>query len=489
MIRTILIDDEYWALEGLKQIVDWEALGFKIVGSFNGPQEALEKIKNGLACSLIITDIRMPGMSGLDMIAEIQRICPDMYFILISGYAEFNYAQQALRLQISDYILKPIDKNELIKVLQKVKIKNNNHNPVAGLPSIEKEMESLKSMATFGKKVVEDPFWSTYKNERFIFCISTSLPEEAANLAPSSGIRSKMFSAESSKYVLAFCADESKIKDCLSQISAVFNEVQSGICFQQPGMEIPKVYRLAMNAYYTHFFNPNIFCSVSTAPNKERIRPYVKAFQDFLDSLKYDKLYQTIENFYAFATEEKLDADAYIQFFNHIAQMLNPKLSSPNLDISFLSAGSLQEYHNGTSAYALLYNSIDTIQSANHIDSVSNQQSARSLIPSVQKYINDNFQNELNLSILSNKFLVSEKYLSSLFKELTGYTLTSYITNIRIDKSKLLLEKSNLNIQNIAYLCGFNDYFYFAKLFKKITGLTPSEYRQIHSNSESNEQR
>ena len=487
MIRTILIDDEYWTLKGLEKIIDWEAMDFKIVGSYNSPQEALEKIKNGLVCSLIITDIRMPEMNGLDMIAEIQRICPNMYFVLISGYAEFTYAQQALRLQISDYILKPIDKNELIKVLQKVKIKINNHNPVASLPSIEKEMQGLKNMATFGSTVVEDSFWNDCKNERFVFCISTSLPDEAANLSKNSRIRSKVFSAENSKYVFVFCADESELKACLPQISTIFNGVQSGICLQQTDMDIPKVFRLAMNAYYTHFFNPNIICSVSTAPNKERIRPYVEAFQNFFNSMKYDKLYQTIENFYAFATEEKLDADAYIIFYNHIAQMLNPKLSTQNLGISFLSTGSLQEYHNGASAYALLYNGIDTIQSVNHMDSVSNQQSAKSLIPSIQKYINDNFQNELNLSILSTKFLVSEKYLSSLFKELTGYTLTSYITNIRIEKSKLLLEKSNLNVQNIAYLCGFNDYFYFAKLFKKTTGLTPSEYRQIHSKSENDE--
>ncbi len=185
MIRTILIDDEYWTLKGLEQIIDWEAMGFKIVGSYNSPQETLEKIKNGLVCNLIITDIRMSEMNGLDMIAEIQRICSDMYFVLISGYAEFTYAQQALRLQISDYILKPIDKNELIKVLQKVKIKINNHNPVASLPSIEKEMQGLKNMAAFGSTVVEDPFWNDCKNERFIFCISTSLPDEAANLSQS----------------------------------------------------------------------------------------------------------------------------------------------------------------------------------------------------------------------------------------------------------------------------------------------------------------
>ena len=121
MIRKVLIDDEYWALKGLEQIIDWAALNFRIVGSYNTPQEALEKIKNGLTCDLVLTDIRMPEMSGLDMITEIKRFCPNVYFVLISGYAEFTYAQQALRLQISDYILKPVDKSELIKVLEKVK--------------------------------------------------------------------------------------------------------------------------------------------------------------------------------------------------------------------------------------------------------------------------------------------------------------------------------------------------------------------------------
>ena len=374
----------------------------------------------------------------------------------------------------------------MIKVLEKLKIKIDNHNPVAELLAIEKEMLSLKSIASFGERVVEDSFWNCGKSEQFLICVSATLPSEAANLFQNSGNRAKVFSAENSKYVFVYRADVHELPSCLSKFLFLFRDVQSGICQQQAGMEIPKAYRNALNAYYTHFFNSNILCSVSTDPNKDKIQPYMEAFQNFLASAKYDKLYQTIDNFYTFATEKELDGEAYILFFNSVAQMLNPVLSQENSPIAFLSAGALQEYPDGVSTYALLYNGIDAINSVTHSVPMSNQQSAKTLIPSIQKYINDNFQNDLSLSTLSNKFLVSEKYLSSLFKELTGYTLTSYVTNIRIEKSKLLLEKSNLNVQNIAYLCGFNDYFYFAKLFKKTTNLTPSEYRQANSKAKHN---
>lgn len=126
MHKVFFIDDEPWVLSTLKHLIDWQLHGFEICGAADNVRDAIEAIER-LQPDLVISDIRMPELSGLELIEYLDENFPAIEVILISGYADFEYAKKAISFSCKGYLLKPIDEAELISVLQKVKssIKRN----------------------------------------------------------------------------------------------------------------------------------------------------------------------------------------------------------------------------------------------------------------------------------------------------------------------------------------------------------------------------
>jgi len=122
MYKALIVDDEPSVLEGLRIMIPWDTVGFEICAEAQNAQEALLKVEEHRP-HLLITDIRMPFKSGLDLIDEVRRMNLDIVFVILSGYSEFAYAQEAIRQGVSHYILKPLDRDEIISVLQEIKTK------------------------------------------------------------------------------------------------------------------------------------------------------------------------------------------------------------------------------------------------------------------------------------------------------------------------------------------------------------------------------
>lgn len=121
MLKVLLVDDEPFILQGIKVIIDWEKEGFEIAATAENGLEALEYLKKEKV-DLIIADIRMPGMTGLELLEQIRREeISDAYFVILSGYAEFDYARRAMQNKCTEYLLKPVDRETLLKLLHKVR--------------------------------------------------------------------------------------------------------------------------------------------------------------------------------------------------------------------------------------------------------------------------------------------------------------------------------------------------------------------------------
>ena len=120
LLKVMLVDDEPSVLKGLEIMIDWEKYGFQIAGTADSGRVALKRIKQEQP-DLVITDIKMPGLSGLDLIREISAY-PEIkvLFIVVSGYDQFDFAQKALKYGVKDYLLKPVDENDLIASLKKL---------------------------------------------------------------------------------------------------------------------------------------------------------------------------------------------------------------------------------------------------------------------------------------------------------------------------------------------------------------------------------
>ena len=124
MFRALVVDDEPSVLEGLKIMVPWSELDFELCGESSDGQEALLKFER-LRPHLVITDIRMPVINGLELINKARKLDMDTEFVILSGYSDFAYAKEAMRHQVCCYLLKPLDKDEIVSVLRKVKSKLN----------------------------------------------------------------------------------------------------------------------------------------------------------------------------------------------------------------------------------------------------------------------------------------------------------------------------------------------------------------------------
>ncbi len=122
MFRVFAVDDEPSVLEGLKIMIPWSKLDFELCGEASNGMDALSKIET-LRPHLIITDIRMPNKNGLELINEVRKLDTDTEFVILTGYAEFAYVQEAMRYQACSYLLKPLDKDEIISVLSNIKNK------------------------------------------------------------------------------------------------------------------------------------------------------------------------------------------------------------------------------------------------------------------------------------------------------------------------------------------------------------------------------
>lgn len=122
LLKVLLVDDEPFILQGLKILIDWEQEGFEVVKTAANGEEALEYLR-GEQVDLIIADIKMPVVTGLELLEKIRREkISDAHFVILSGYADFEYARKAIRYDCTDYILKPVDREELLKVLNKVQV-------------------------------------------------------------------------------------------------------------------------------------------------------------------------------------------------------------------------------------------------------------------------------------------------------------------------------------------------------------------------------
>ncbi|WP_340025829.1 response regulator transcription factor [Paenibacillus sp. FSL K6-1096] len=122
MIKVLIVDDEPKLREGLRTLIPWEEHGYSVAATAANGYEALDRFRE-LAPELVIADIRMPGMTGLELIAELRSLSPACHVLILSGYADFEYAKQAISYRIDGYLLKPVDEDELISYLQELREK------------------------------------------------------------------------------------------------------------------------------------------------------------------------------------------------------------------------------------------------------------------------------------------------------------------------------------------------------------------------------
>ncbi|MDA3958368.1 response regulator [Oceanispirochaeta sp.] len=520
MYKMIFVDDEAIVREGISSCVPWDEVGFQLVGVFEHGLDALEYIKNN-PVDLVLSDINMPRMSGLELSRVLGEKFPDIIIILLTGYDDFEYAQEAIRNQVREFILKPITRNELSTVLSTIrkeldlerssrlqqdmlKAKLDQSFPllkerflcrlISDSVSIDKlqdrkaffqwtDLESLYqvvilkipsswselerfSLGEFLKGLVKDVdevFFS--RMEDIIFLIQESRQD-----------RFKAYTTMLAQEAFNFASSLDK-----PMISIGCGEVVDGI----PLLE--RSYQGACTAVdYSRSLGLSQVVTVEEirnreAPSPEKLNQYTSEMMNHIkdgrarDSIKIlRELIEYLETHYQ--TPQQLSS-IFLQLYSSISLFIRDlELVSPEGILGSLNPSHFEALTTAEKAIeSLILNIDEQIRQRRKGVLLSRIDRAKSIIQ--ERFIDKDF----SLNDICLELYLSTSQFSLLFKEGTDMTFVEYLTFVRMEEAKQLLWSSDLKSYEIAEQVGFSDPRYFSIIFKKHTGMTAMEYRRTRT--------
>lgn len=528
MYTVIVADDEEEIRRSLIRKVDWQSIGFEVVGEAENGVEAMELVEK-LEPDLLLTDVRMPFISGIELARRVREIRPTVQIAFLSGFDDFSYAQQAIQYNIISYLLKPISSAELTRELHVIKEKiDQKFQKFAPSDQIQEKMEK----AEFLMPLILDGFQieTSEEEERALLqdavacgvikaekpeilkyaVIVTSITDEngknrteRASVSAVDSLLNKYVKAVSiyvrgrivsllmatpmgfEKYLHILVEDimqsvnrimelncsmgVSRIVDHLSRCHECYLEAMNAISYA--GKSDSNVYFITDEERMEEFDQERVQKAVGDIENllrggsEEELRSYLTEFFADIDA---GKISPTAANFILLQVASVVFQVAYAVAGNDAIQELQQHFPLHNMSV----------LGNGREA---LHSYVDICLAARELIADQRKKSSAVLCDQATKMINERYMDQdLSLVSVSNEIAVSPNYLSALIKKSTGSTFTDLLTRKRIETAKELLLCTSLKIREISKRCGYNDQHYFSYCFKKYTGVSPNNCRRLN---------
>ena len=492
MYKLYLLDDEPFILEGLKYIIDWEEYGFDVVGTSSNGEDGFNFIKNE-DVDLIITDIMMPKMTGLELISNLKKINHNAKFIVLSAFQEFQYAKEAISMGAENYLTKPIDEDELIQTIEEVKKKiekiklekvdtkifkndlilklicNKNNDEVLDRLKLEGVNLNYKSLCVVIVEFAED----VNINNLILNHIDNLDYEYCVNLQ---------------NQILIIMDKESVNKDALRNLKDDLSSIINEQIYISRGKYVDSI--------------DNLNCSYQSAkdiheyklvyPNISWIREYKEKSYNLenIDYIDFDHLKKLLLN-----KDNK-------ESLNYIESIFSKLKNDENLTVKQIKTKSIEVFLNvynyfndskiikGLDLYLeKVINSVNLDQIQIELNNMIKHRQSKleetddSISPIILKLLRNiekNYSKDLNLKEISETYNINSIYLGQLFQKETGILFSDYLNNFRVNKAKNLLVETSLKAAEIGELVGYANKNYFYRKFKDIVGITPSEWRKIN---------
>ena len=535
MIKVLIADDELRICELIFRLIDWESLGMSVIAVAHDGRETIKIIKNEMP-DIVITDIRMPGYNGVDVIRIGKEYNSDIQFIIISGYSQFDYAQNAIHYGVSDYLLKPVKAEELTKALLRIKNRIDKNN----------QMYSQVKKA-----------WTLEQQNRRLY--REQLIMEIAH-GKGFDVLTKDMNTLNEQYKYEFIpgfftivivkADGLNFEE-KTESSFLYEKIQQSLSFAfAPVMQEMQGTMLDNGTYIFLFNYENEYAEIESQIH--RLLNQMLLQKDVFKKLhltiglgqrvnclvevgkSYETAYLAIKDLILVGTDriiegkEKIVVQDYKDYFLHTVRELENVVE--NLDDKRISdiiqewgtALSKDKEINGyqieQSAKALVNSYLLSMQKNNYTldeddnllkdfmksiencislgeiqellsgtleQSLSEYRHKRALsgskpIRDAKEYIRNNLAGNLTIQEVSEYVGYSSAHFSVRFKQECGITFSDYVMESRIEKSKELLKNTRETIESIAAAVGYSDVKSFTKNFKKYTEVKPSQYRKIY---------
>jgi len=535
-MKVFLVEDEYIVREGIKNNIDWEKNGYDFCGEASDGELAFPMISEKRP-DIVITDIRMPFMDGIELSRMIKEEYPEIKIIILSGHEEFEYAKAAIQIGVEEYLLKPINGDELLQVVnrvaQKIKEENESREILQEgegdenfeyakrqlLSSLIDDNASLSDAMEQGKKIHLNLMAQCYnimmlklqrknKEQGFSQRILELYKTMEDTLKEQDG-QSIMFDrAPEGKVILFMGSGEEEIRRNMDVFAGQFREIlpeyEDVTYFGSVGVpvmrlrELGESYEAASHGFsYRFLTEPNQIVDNHTVFDQARNEKKFSCSIGSVDIQNLDK--QKIESFLKggemdeihFFVEEYMkntgDAGKNSMIFRQYIVM----------DMFFAASHFLTQITDGREQLGEPFESPEQMQKiVSDLEAtvvyikelfakVMQVRDARTtehnsdVVENAKKYISENYHDEeLTLNTVAHEVNVSPNHLSAMFSQKTGQTFVKYLTDVRMHRAKELLKCTSKRSNEICEEVGYRDPHYFSHLFKKNVGCSPIQYRE-----------
>ncbi|MCK8059664.1 MULTISPECIES: response regulator [unclassified Fusibacter] len=522
-MRILIIDDEQIVLDSVSHILKLNFTDFEIYTARNG-KEGLVQLEN-VRPHIVMTDIRMPGITGIEFIRRARRFDTRVKIIIATAFDQFDYAKEAFRFQIEDYVLKPLTKAKLIELISAVveKIKREQNRRDIELESIDKLYKSLSIVENnFFHSIINNravPHMYSHYREllgldfvkgRIVGLEAIGLPDDV-NWKQISDYNSRLFDASESfrsaikldfdalssdvmgnkifGYIETYDEDDlEKLSQLLSGLHDEFINVW-GIKVKSvigPIVEIDQMNESyeAVESLLKHSKEKVSVYSTSelgsyTAADLIAFSEDVFGKVTSLDD-KWHMSWTLVERAYLSLTANPMYACEAVDILSLLFMKLVVLFDEEGGNsLSLIQSGKINQFilANEQSKLTLTHNMMDTLVRMLSLG----DRNYSEIVSKVMDKIKDCYMEDLTLEGLANEVHVTPQYLSKVFKQDTGITFKTCLTDMRLTKAKVQMISTKDSIKDIAYQVGYNDPNYFVRLFKKVTGFTPGEYQKVMS--------
>lgn len=523
MYSVIIADDEPRIRKALVEIIDWESLGFEVCATAHDGRDAWEKIEQ-LGCDLLVTDIRMPRMSGLDLIRQLREEAVPLKIIILSGYEDKEYLRSAIQFSVESYLLKPINPDELCSILKNA------------AESLDRELSEKKFVSRGIQSLKDNTFRRFLRNE----VTETELRNKLDSLGLSGfsswrdygcGIFSYYQREDKEDLYRPLHAEETEERELLSFTdrrlpdggsSLIFRDTEGHIVlFYSSAFSLEEFFRSYAREVERRFGVAVVLVSGGVDKRAKGIAAaYSKArqMQHFALIHKGSRLYLPSD------TEEYLSRErpaAEVDFQKITLSIREndpeglkalvtgyleaeggkplPELRQRVVNIMFGIVSSIREQEQDLDgileALAISLETISACGSPAELLNCTLELCGRAFsflertlfsdysqqVKEMVGYVHSHYGEGVNLKYLAREMGLTSSYMGQIFRKDTGIGFSEFVNRYRIEQSCLLLKDTNLKISEIARQTGFQDVHYFLKIFKKYRGQSPSEFRNFHS--------
>jgi len=471
MHKVLLVDDEPWILRGLAREIPWEELDLELCGQTTDSVSALSIILNRQP-DIVITDIQMPNVSGLDLMRCSREQGHGCEFIIFSGYSDFEYARRAIQYGVFAYLLKPLDQKELTRTLRllvrNIRTKRDAFHEQSEALFLDGRLRVSPAQFEGAREACVLTCYLTYSDKLLLDRELADIPRTDYKLG-------------SDKYVYLLRGEPAAVRVRLERM------LKSASCANKEYLffglsdsirsaeEFPAALRISDAAAHNHFIRPERRIFGPTESNIARCNDFLR------------QVYQAVDG----GTTEQ----AVLLVEEELKELCRREVFTVQ-DLSYIYNRILAHMgKDGESGYEVL--SYDQLavkyagvqEAAGFLGQVIRDADLRPGLPEshgslyeafgrMLDYIDHNYNQEISLSDLSLRFYINMTYICDLFKKYKSTTFLKYLTSLRMDRARQLICESAMPLADVAEAVGYRDYYYFIKQFKRRYGATPGQLRK-----------